>query len=159
MAGVCARVNEFLEALRKLMAFLEHGEPGRRGRMAAAKVADRDVKAAVLRDVDGLTYREIGKELGVPPPGDFVYKGDHPTVRKMVVRGRSILTEALGEKGWQSQVEAMRAEAERWSSLEAAEQEAEIEAQAPKIPYGEALRHRAEKEACLQESGGEPGIA
>ncbi len=61
----CVQTNELLEALRKLVAFLEHGRISYRG-PAATKVASKDVAAAVLRDVDGLTNREIGERLGVP---------------------------------------------------------------------------------------------
>ena len=61
---------------------------------ATIKVAGRDIKAAVLRDVDGRTNREIGERLGVPVPTDFRIKADHPTVRKMVRRGRKALKTA-----------------------------------------------------------------
>lgn len=87
MAETCCYINEFLEALRRLLAFLEHGTPGRGG-VAATRLAGRAVRAAVLRDIRGLTNREIGEDLGVSPPDDFWLKGDHPTVRKMVGRGR-----------------------------------------------------------------------
>ncbi|MEJ7873027.1 MAG: hypothetical protein WKF67_12285, partial [Rubrobacteraceae bacterium] len=42
----CSYANEFLDALRKLVAFLEHGRPNRRG-PAANRITARDVKAAV----------------------------------------------------------------------------------------------------------------
>jgi len=45
-----------MEVLHKLMTFLEHGKPKRRG-PAATKVAARDIKPTVLREVDGLTNR------------------------------------------------------------------------------------------------------
>lgn len=79
--------------------------------------------------MDGLTHREIGQELGVPPPEDVGHKGDHPAVRKMVRRGRAILAGALGEEGWRTQAEAMRIEAVRWNSLDEAGKEAEMEAE------------------------------
>jgi hypothetical protein len=46
-------------------------------------------------------------------PADFLIKGDHPTVRKMVRRGRSALVAALGEEGWRAQTQAMKEEAKR----------------------------------------------
>jgi len=95
----CAHANELLDALRKLVSFLEHGRANYRG-AAATKVVGKDVEAAVLRDVDGLTNREIGERLGVPLPATFLIKADHPTVRKMVKRGRRALEAALGEDGW-----------------------------------------------------------
>ncbi|MEJ7872055.1 MAG: hypothetical protein WKF67_07325, partial [Rubrobacteraceae bacterium] len=99
VADTCAHINGLLETLRKLATFLEHGRPGRRG-PTATRVTARDVAAAVLKDVDGLTYKEIGKEFGMLFPADFGHKGDHSAVRKMVVRGRKVLEQALGAEGW-----------------------------------------------------------
>jgi hypothetical protein len=134
----CARINEFLDALKKLVTFLEYGTPDGRAK-PATRAADRDVKAAVLRDVDGLTYREIGEELDVPQPKDFEIKGDYPRVRQMVNRGRKILVLALGEDGWRRHIEAMKAEAKRWNSLSEVEQEVEGWVEYG-LPYKEALR-------------------
>jgi hypothetical protein len=96
--------------------------------------------------VDGLSYSGIGEVLGVAPPANFHYKGDHPTVRKMVARGRKILERALGKEGWRRLAEAMRTEAERWLSLTDAEREAELEVDALGVPYEEALRRAREEE-------------
>jgi len=147
---VCARVNEFLEALRRFESFLEYGIPGR-PRKSAAKDADRDVKAAVLRGVDGLTYREIGEELGVPPPEDIDYMGDHPTVRQMVKRGRRLLERALGKEGWQSHIGTMKAEAKRRHALSQVERDAEDTAESLGIPYEEALQRAQEEQARIEE--------
>jgi hypothetical protein len=76
-------------------------------------VASRDITAAGLREVDSLTNREIGERLSVFLLTEFRIKADHPTVRKMVGRGRRLLKAALGEDGWHQQVRAMKAEAER----------------------------------------------
>ena len=115
------------------MTFLEHGKPKRRG-PAATKVASRDVKAAVLRDVDGLSNRQIAEALCMNLPADFLIKGDHPTVRKMVRRGRSALVAALGEAGWRAQAQAMKDEAERWHSRSEVQRRAELEAEALGVP-------------------------
>lgn len=139
IAETCSYANEFLETLRKLVAFLEHGRPNRRG-PAATRVTARDVKEAVLKDVNGLTNRQIGEELCIPVPSDFVVKGDHPTVRKIVRRGRAILETALGEEGWQRQAKAMKAEAARWSSISLAEREAQIESEILGVSHEETLR-------------------
>jgi hypothetical protein len=93
IAETCSHINEFLEVLNKLMTFLEHGKPKRRG-PAATRVAARDVKAAVRRKVDGLSNRQIAEVLCMNVPSDFLIKGDHPRVRKMVRRGRSALVAA-----------------------------------------------------------------
>lgn len=150
----CGHINEFLEALRKLAAFLEYGAPGKHQK-SAARDADRDVRAAVRRDVDGLTYRQIGEEFELPPPKDFKYKGDHPTARQMVSRGRSILERSLGIEGWREHIEAMRAEAKRWSSLSEVEQDAERMMEALQYPHEEAMRRAGERHARVERSRAE----
>ncbi|MDP9474290.1 MAG: hypothetical protein M3R38_01055 [Actinomycetota bacterium] len=150
IARACELVNEFLGSVRKLTSFLEFGAPGRRQRKAAED-ADRDVRAAVLRDVDGLTYKEIGQVLGLPVPDEYGDKGDHPTVRQAANRGRRIVVRALGEERWRQHVRAMRDEAERWCSLSEAQQEAESMAEHLDIPYEEALRRVEEEEAYFEE--------
>lgn len=158
-ADTSAHINRLLETLRKLSTFLEHGQPGRRG-PTAARVTARDVTAAVLKDVDGLTHREIGERFGILLPVDFGHKGDHATVRKMVLRGRKVLEQALGDDGWRMQASAMRAEAEHWCSLSGDEREAELEAEAIGIPLGEAQRcFLGERRRHANSSEGEPGIA
>ena len=151
IAETCAHINEFVEALHKLMRFLEHGKPNRRG-PAATKVAARDIKAAVLREVDGLTNRQIAELLCINTPSDFPIKGDHPRVRKMVGRGRRALVAALGEEGWQAQVQAMKDEAQRWRSRSEIERRGELEAEAFGVPYDEVLG-RLEEES--RRSGGD----
>jgi hypothetical protein len=143
VVDACVHTNELLEALRKLVAFLEHGRISYRG-PAALKVAGRDIEATVLRDVDGLTNREIGERLGVPLPTDFRIKADHPNVRKMVGRGRRALKAALGEDGWKEQVRGMKAEAERWRSKSDTQRQAELEAEALGVPYEEVLQRLEE---------------
>jgi hypothetical protein len=146
----CAYVNELLEALRKFMAFLEYGVPGLPLR-SVAKDANRDVKAAVLRDVDGLTYRRIGEELNVPLPEDFNDKGDHPAVRQTVMRGRSMLERALGKEGWQEHIETMKIEAKRRRSLSLVERNAEDMVERWGIPYEKALERAEEIQARINE--------
>ena len=153
IAETCIHINEFLEVLRKFVAFLEHGTPGRRG-PAATRVTARDIKAAILKDVHGMTYREIGEDFGIPLPADFELKGDHPTVRKMVRRGRKAVEGALGEEGWQTHAEAMRARMEYWLSRSDLERTAELESEALDLPYEEALqRVEEENERRDRESG------
>jgi hypothetical protein len=123
----CHYINDFLEALRRLQAFLEYGSPNKK-LSPPIKEPNRDVKAAVLHDVDGLSYRQIGEKMEIPAPPDLEIKGEHQTVRKMVERGRNILERAFGEDGWQERVATMKAEKEWWKSLSRKEQEKEYEA-------------------------------
>ncbi|QYJ15615.1 hypothetical protein Rxycam_01439 [Rubrobacter xylanophilus DSM 9941] len=155
LAEACAHLNDSLEALRKFMAFVEYGVPGR-GAVPVARTIARDIKAAVLKDVEGLTYRQIGERLGIPPPADFGYKGDHASVRKMVGRGRRFFRAALGEEGYASHVEAMKEEARRRHAMSATEREAEDLAEAFGIPYEDALRRIEERG---QKRGEESGPA
>ncbi len=152
----CSHINEFVEVLHRLMTFLEHGKPKRRG-PEATKVASRDIKAAVLREVDGLTNRQIAEVLCMNTPADFLIKGDHPRVRKMVSRGRSALVAALGEEGWRMQAQAMKDEAERWHSRSEIQRQAELETEALGVPYEEVLR-RLEEGSRQSREASEHGI-
>jgi hypothetical protein len=117
MERACTYVDELLGAVRKLTAFLEYGTPSGLPNRAAEKL-DRDIQAAILKDVDDLTYREIGQELGIPPPRNVDIKGDYSTARMAVNRGRKILERALSEEGgWSKEAEKMKAQATRWKSL------------------------------------------
>src|SRR5215211_9109619 len=127
------------------MSFLKHGKPKRRG-PAATKLAARDIKAAILKKVDGLTNRQIAEVLCMNTPTDFLIKGDHPKVRKMVRRGRSALVAALGEEGWRDQAQAMKDEAQRWHRRSQIQRRAELEAEALSVPYEEVLKHLQERQ-------------
>jgi hypothetical protein len=140
-------INNFLEALRKLQGFFEYGTSNNKKLTPAVKEPQRDVKAAVLRDVDELNYRQIGERIGIPVDLDSDYfekKGEHVTVRKMVARGRRILEEAFGEEGWRKRAEVMKAEQAWWRSLSREEQQKETEVEMTalrdNIPIEEARR-------------------
>ena len=120
-------------------------------------MAARDIKAAILREVDGLTNRQIAQALCINTPSDFPIKGDHPTVRKMVRRGRSALVAALGEEGWQAQAQAMKEEANRWHARSEIERRAELEAEALGVPYEEVFK-RLEEEVRHSGGRGERGV-
>ncbi len=128
LEGICDRVFEFLEALRKLVSFLEFGafDPAK-GKAAlpnrTVQNADRYIKAAVLRDVEGLTHPAIAEEMNVPLPRNYEHKKDIEAVRDLYEKGRTILERALGEGGWSEQTEAMKAEIEWWNSLSPEEKE------------------------------------
>ena len=122
----CNYINDFLESLRKLQAFLEYGSPNQK-LAPAIKEPKRDVRAAILHEVDGLNYRQIGERMEIPLPPDFEIKGEHQTVRKMVERGQRILKEAFGREGWRERAETMKAQKAWWESLSGEEQYKEWE--------------------------------
>ena len=130
-------IKDTLESFQKLRSLLEYGTPNRNLRPVIEN-AWRDVKVAILHDVDGLSYREIGDQVRVPVNTEsktFTIKGDHASVRKMGDRGRSILEDAFGKDGWRERAEAMRAQKAWWRSLseEARDREDHIEIRASQL--------------------------
>ena len=129
IVGACNRTSEFLETLRKLIAFLEYGAGGRDTRPSVERAA-RDVEAAVLRDVDGLTHREIAERMRVEVSQTAAAEGDYSTVRKMTERGKKILEQGWGEAGWREKAVAMKEQAESWRALDPKQRVAERLAEA-----------------------------
>lgn len=148
LEDACARLNTSLETLKDYMAFVEYGTP-KRGAIPAAKSVARDVRMAILKDVEDLTYKQIGERLSISPSASYSYKGDHAAVRKMVGRGRRFLTEGLGDEGYASHIQAMKQEARRRRGLSNAERDAEDMAEAFGISYEDALRRvQEERHRC-----------
>lgn len=113
-------IQDFLDALQTLQAFLEYGAPNRK-LTPAVKDPERDVQAAILADVHVMTHREIGDLMNVPVPDTSAQCGGHVTVKKMVERGRRNLEEAFGEEGWLERIEVMKADKAWWRTLTRAE--------------------------------------
>jgi hypothetical protein len=155
MERACIYLHKLLEAVRTFTDFLEYGTPDW-GPNRSAKTPARDVRATILRDVDGLPYRLIGQELGILPPPDVHYKGDYPTVRASVKRGREILEKALDKDEWSKQVETMKADAAWWKALSNKEKLRETLAEEFGIPS-----HNQDElvRAIARASAGEPGFS
>jgi hypothetical protein len=129
--------NEFLDALRKLSDCLQYGHPYRGLPNTPMKQAARDVRAAELRDIDELTYKEIGSRLEVKPYKHDADRNDDTAVRtRCVPNGRNILKKVLGldDEGYNEYIEAKKAEAQKWSSLPKSRKWAELFAQDAEIP-------------------------
>jgi hypothetical protein len=139
----CKRVNKFLAALRQLVAFLEYGAPDQDLR-EVVEGANRDVQAAVLKDVEKLSNVQVARRLGLIVTEKHRDANDHSTAREMIKRGRKIIAEAIGEDGWRKRAEDKRAEAKRWQRLNVWEQAAEIQAELENISVEEA-QERAEE--------------
>jgi hypothetical protein len=114
--GAYARINDLLDASRKLAEYLEYGAPDQDLRTGVEN-ASIDINAAVLRDADGLTNRDIAEQLDVHISPRARAVSDYSTINKMVARGRDILERAWGKDGWRKKAEAMKAEATRWYAL------------------------------------------
>jgi hypothetical protein len=149
-----ARMNTFLEALSGLESFLRYGTPDQK-LTSVVRNPQRDVRAAVLHDVEGMSYREVGERLKVPLPPDYEIKGEHQTVRKMVGRGRSILETAFGEEGWRKRIEAMKVEKKRWELLSPEERRKEVATHAITLEFTwtfEEVRQLVDENPGLAES-------
>lgn len=132
---VLEKTNNFLDALRELALCVQHAHPYEGLPNTPVKKATRDVLAAQLRDVEGLSYREIGEQLDVPQSQNDVIRGDNYRVRtQLVPQGRAILTRALTEAGYKEFVESSKAEMKRRRSLTEPEREIEDWAGLAKIP-------------------------
>jgi hypothetical protein len=142
----CKRINRLLMASRQLMEYLEYGAPGRDLRVAIEN-ANRDVNAAVLKDVEGLSSSNIAKRLGSSTSEKarkkYKEKGGHRTADKMVERGKGLLEDALGEDGWRKQVEAMKADREWFRGLSAEQQRIYSQLDRDRISEEEARRYVA----------------
>jgi hypothetical protein len=117
----CKRVNTFLEALQQLTAFLEYGSPGKDLRPAMEDV-ERDIRAAELQDIEGLSSVKLGQALGVEAPASDKFKRTNSRALHMAKRGRRLLIDAFGNEGWQELVESKRTERNHFLSLDAEEQ-------------------------------------
>jgi hypothetical protein len=114
--GTCIRVNKFRRATEDLMAFIEYGGYDKDDKDLRVKKlkpgledARRDIRAVVLRDVEGMSVEAIGKELGANPPGESnKIKKYHSTVGTRIKRGRALVEGAWGKEGWQERADAMR---------------------------------------------------
>jgi hypothetical protein len=141
-------INAFLKEQREHIAFLEYGTPKRIPR--AVGLAQDQVKAALLADVEGLSHIEIADRLDVDFSGrSFELYRKIPAVTRMITAGRRILDRVLPETGWHEYAEQMKVEAERYRSL--SKEEKVIE------ELAESMNWTVEKARSLYQSN--PGFA
>jgi hypothetical protein len=133
---VLEKVNEYLDALRQLMLCVQHGHHFEGLPNTPVKKAERDMRAAELRDIDELSYVEIGKRLGVGQTPSDKRRRDNTQVRlKIVRRGREHFRQALGGKEkYKQYVKSSQAEIARRQSLDEVGRYTEDFAEATKIP-------------------------
>jgi hypothetical protein len=114
--GSCKRVSKYVKSLRDLSAFLEYGLPEQDLR-SKVENATRDIEAAELQDVEGLSSPKLGEVLGVAAPRSDLVKRTNSTANAMAKRGRRLLQTNLGEDAWRAWVEAKKVERDRFLSL------------------------------------------
>jgi len=132
---VLEKVNEYLDALRQLMLCVQHSHPYEGLPNTPVKEAARDMRAAELRDIEQLSYVEIGKQVGVGQTPSDKSKGDNTRVRtKVVPQGRAYFEKALREEGYKQYVESSKAEITRRQSLDEDERYIEDYAEISKLP-------------------------
>jgi hypothetical protein len=83
---------------------------------------ERDIRAAELQDIEGLSSVKLGQALGVEAPASDEFKRTNSRALHIAKRGRRLLIDAFGNEGWQELVERKRAERNRFLSLDAEEQ-------------------------------------
>jgi hypothetical protein len=123
-------VNEYLEALRRLTAFLQYGKTGAYEGLPTKQVtqAAKQVRAAEFRELvrtergAPLPYAKIGKLLGEKPTPGQAPRSYEARISRMVEVGKGILKQALGEQGYRAYMEEKRAELEHWQTLSKDEQ-------------------------------------
>jgi hypothetical protein len=139
------RIGKFLESLDELMRHLEYGEPGRNLRPPAER-PDRDVRAAILKDVHGKTYPEVGGLLDIASPPNFELTRAHRNAENAVKRGRAILgAHYRGGGGWPQRAEVMKGMIDRLSARDnLKDQFIELLAQESGVSFQEAYRAAVE---------------
>jgi hypothetical protein len=116
------KVREHVEALRN---YLWYPLPNKTKSKAVppVKEPERDVKAAILQDVWGMSTRRIAEVLGFervwkdPPRPWTQSRHENATVRTAAKRGRELLQHFYGDGGWERTAAQMKKERERWGAL------------------------------------------
>jgi hypothetical protein len=117
LESAAKHVNEYLEALRKLTTFLEYGDAYKGIPKNTVEKPERYLEAAELKDIIGLSQREVGAALGLPLSSRDEIQGGHARAAQHVREGRKMFKEAFGEDGYREYIEAKKAEVVWWHSL------------------------------------------
>jgi hypothetical protein len=110
-------INRFLEKHREYVTLLEYGTPHHTKR--PLERASDQIKAAVLKDVEELSHKEIANRLGVTVDEErYQVDSKIPAVTRLIEEGRKLLGKVLSsEGGWQKRAKEMKADAQRYNSL------------------------------------------
>lgn len=114
------RLNKVSRSVESLEMYLRYARPGRKA-VPPIKNPKLAAQAVVLKDVHELGTFKIGEKLGIPATNVDIRqeKGENQTVRAMIRgRGRPLIVQCFGTEEWNTRVERMRAERDRWKSME-----------------------------------------
>jgi hypothetical protein len=111
------KLREASKSVEGLQRHLEHAGPRKYRAVPSVRKPERDVKAALLREVLDFSTLRIGEELGFSPPAEPAIKRENPAVRMAIGRGLELLEHFFGVEGWQDKKRRMRDERARWLSM------------------------------------------
>ena len=114
---LCRHIKKLLDAARDVQRVLEYGRPGGLP-PNSVKDAERDLRAAELKDALGLSNFEVGQVLHVPLDQNYYeQRRSNKQAENMAVRGRKLWKQVLGEMGYKKHLETVRPRLKRWCSL------------------------------------------
>jgi hypothetical protein len=111
------KLREASKGVEGLQGHLEHAGPQKYRAVPSVRKPERDVTAALLREVLDFSTLRIGEELEFSPPSEPGIKREHPAVRMAIGRGLGLLEHCFGVEGWQGKKRRMRDERARWLSM------------------------------------------
>jgi len=111
------KLREASRSVEGLQVHLEHAGPRKYRPIPPVRKPERDVTAALLREVLDFSTLRIGEELGFSPPSEPAIKRENPAVRMAIGRGHGLLEHCFGVEGWQDKKRRMRDERARWLSM------------------------------------------
>jgi hypothetical protein len=111
------KLREASKSVEGWRGHLEYAGPRKSKAVPPVKEPERDVKAALLKEILDLGSLRIGEELGFSPPSEPAIKRENRAVSMAISRGLGLLEHCFGVEGWQDKKRRMRNERARWLSM------------------------------------------
>jgi hypothetical protein len=112
------RINQVRESVEALQNHLWYSNPNKTKAVPPVKNPQRDVRAAVLQDVFGLSTLRIGEILKFDTPSNPHIKRENRAVAVAAQRGRELLHFCFGAEEWSKKAERIRALRALWFELD-----------------------------------------
>jgi hypothetical protein len=112
------RINKVRESVEDLQNYLWYSKPNKNKAVPPVKDPQRDVRAAVLQDVFGLSTLRIGEMLKFDTPANPHIKRENRTVAAAARRGRELLNYYFGAEEWRQKAKRIRAYRALWFELD-----------------------------------------